>query len=134
MDITRMGLRRLKHRYGASNGHDQEAANELQRRGLNSKQLAEVIWEHGQEAWRQEAKKASKVARRKRRSVRVAKNRRHRLRRKEQRRQEQIARAARIKQGVVIVGENFDTSACDGSCPFNEKADARSRDAAAGEE
>lgn len=29
-----------------------------------------------------------------------------------------IARDARLKEGVVITGENFDPSACDGSCPF----------------
>lgn len=118
MDISKLSLRALKDRFGRSNGQDREAGDELQRRGLNSRQLGEVLWEHGQQGWRKEAKKAHKVARRKRRSVSNAKNRRHRLRREERRRQEQMARVARVKAGVTIVGENFDSSAWDGSCPF----------------
>jgi len=117
MDMSEMSLRTVKYRYGKSNGTDREAEDELQRRGLNSKQLGDVLAEYGLKAWRTESKKAHKVARRKRRSVRNAKNRRHRLRRTERRRQEQIARIARLKEGVTIVGENFDPSASDGSCP-----------------
>ncbi len=117
-DITKTSTDWLKYRYGQSNGKDREAGDELQARGLNSKQLGDLLAEYGLKTWRSEAKKAHKIARRKRRSVRNAKNRRHRLRRKERRRQEQIARVARLKEGVMIVGENFDPSASDGSCPF----------------
>jgi hypothetical protein len=100
MDISKTSLRSLKFRYGKSDGKDREAEGELQRRGLNSKQLGEVIWAYSQKQWRTEAKKAHKVARRKRRSVRSASNRRHYLRRKEHRRQEWIDFIARLKEGV----------------------------------
>lgn len=53
MDISKMSLWGLKQRYAKSNGKDQEAGNELQRRGLNSKQLREILWEHGQQGWHQ---------------------------------------------------------------------------------
>ena len=118
MDLSKMSLRSLKARYGKSNGKDREAGDELQARGLNSKQLGEVLAEYSQEVWRTEAKKAHKVARKKRQSVRNAKNTRHRLRRRERRKQEQFARVTRVKACVTIVGKNFDPSASDGSCPF----------------
>lgn len=117
-DVTKTSTRALEQRYGEANGRDQEAANELQRRGFTSKQLGEVLWDHGQQKWRQQATQANDIACKKRRSVRNAKNRRHRLRRKERRHQEQIARVAQMRQGIWIVGENFDPSACDGTCPF----------------
>jgi len=118
MSKKKPSLWSVKQRYGKSNGKDREAEEELQRRGLNSKQLAQIIWDYAQEGWRREAKKASKIRAARKRSVRNAKNRRHSLRRKESRRQEQIARVARLKKGVKIVGEGFDQFASEGSCPF----------------
>jgi hypothetical protein len=122
MDITRMGSRRLKLRYGASNGQDREAEAELQRRGLNSKQLREVIWEHDQRKWRKETKKASKIRGARKAKKRICRRRRWKKRRKERRRQEQRDRFARVKAGVVVTGERLDPSACDGSCPFGKDA------------
>lgn len=72
-DISKMSLRSLKARYGKSNGRDREAEEELQRRGLNSKQLGEVLWEQGQQEWRKESKKASKIRGEKRARKRIKK-------------------------------------------------------------
>lgn len=73
MDLSKMSLRSLKARYGKSNGKDREAGDELQRRGLNSRQLGEVLWEHGQQGWRKESKKASKIRGEKRARKRIKK-------------------------------------------------------------
>ena len=108
----------LKQIYGESNGTDKAVDEELRNRGFNTRELTEIQWSYNQRRWREQAKKAHKVARRRRQAVSNAKNRRHRKRRKERRRQEQLARVARLKEGVVITGENFDPSASDGSCPF----------------
>jgi hypothetical protein len=97
MDITTIGVRRLKCRYGASNGTDREAEAELQRRGLNSKQLREVIWEHDQRKWLKEAKKASKIRGARKAEKRICRRRRWKKRRKERRRQEQRDLVARVE-------------------------------------
>lgn len=121
MDITKMGLRRLRLRYGESNGKDREAEQELQRRGLNSKQLREVVWEYGGIKWGLAKSRANEIAARRKRRVRNQKNRRHRERRMERRRQEQRDVTARVEAGFVVTGERFDPSACDGSCPFGSE-------------
>lgn len=118
MDITRMGLRGLKYRYGQSNGKDREAEDELRRRGLNSIQLRQVVWDYGGEMWGEAKRKANAIAITRKSRVKRAKNRRHTLRRQERRRQEQIERVARMKQGIRITGEHYDPSASDGTCPF----------------
>lgn len=114
MDITKMGLQRLKCRYGASNGLDREPANELQRCGLNSRQLAELLWDYGQDKWRQSKTEANEIASKNRRTARNRRNRRSRQRSQHLR----IDRVVQMKQGIVIVGKNFNSSACNGSCPF----------------
>ena len=118
MDISKMSLWGLKQRYAKSNGKDQEAGNELQRRGLNSKHLGKILWEHGQQGWQKQAKRASKIHTAQRTEARIQKKRKQKKQRGERRRQKQIAKVARLKEGVTIVGENFDPSASDGPCPF----------------
>ena len=120
-DISKTSLWGLKQRYATSNGKDQEAGNELQRRGLNSKQLREILWEHGQQGWQKQAKRASKIHTAQRTEKRIQKKRKQKKQRRERRRQKQIAKVARLKEGVKIVGENFDPSASNGSCPFSRK-------------
>ena len=97
-------------------------AAELRRRGFNSKMLGELVWEWGQRQWEKAAKKASKIATARnaevRRQQKRAKEERRRERSRERQRQEQQARLDRLKEGVVIVGRNYDPSAADGSCPF----------------
>jgi hypothetical protein len=117
MDVSRISTKRLRFRYGESNGKDREAEAELQKRGLNSKDLQQVIWDYGAIKWRAAKNVANIVACKRRRRVRRAKNKRRRLRRQERRRQKQIAQVARLKEGVVIVGQNYDISRADGSCP-----------------
>lgn len=117
-DLTRTRTSTLKWRYGESKGTDKAVEEELRRRGFNSKQLAELEWDHSQKKWTKEAKKASVVRRAKKKAVRRRKQKRHKLRRAERRRQEKFARIARLKQGGVITGENLDPPACDGSCPI----------------
>ena len=99
MAITKTSLGALKTRYAKSNGTDQEAGNELQRRGLNSKQLREILWEHGQQGWQKQAKRASKIHTAQRTEARIQKKRKKKKQRGERRRQEQIARVARLKEG-----------------------------------
>jgi hypothetical protein len=118
MDISKTSKWALKQRYGKSNGKDREAEEELQRRGLNSKQLAEIIWGHAQASWQKGAKRASKIHTAQRTEKRIQKKRKQKKQRRERRRWKQIAKVARLKEGVTIVGENFDPSASDGSCPF----------------
>jgi hypothetical protein len=97
-------------------------ADELRRRGFNSKMLEELVWEWGQRQWEKVAKRASKMASARnaeaRRQKKRAKEERQRERSRERQRQEQQARLDRLKEGVVIVGRNYDPSAADGSCPF----------------
>lgn len=117
-DLPSIRTSTLKLMYGESNGSDRAVEEELRNRGLNTRELTEIERSHHQRKWREQATKAHKVARRRQKSIHIAKNIRHGQRRKERRRQEQIARVARLKEGVVITGENFDPSASDGSCPF----------------
>ena len=117
-DVRKVSTKWLKYRYGKANGLDREAEDELRRRGINSKELGKILWHHAQKEWQKQAKKGREIRRRKKRSARRAKTRQKRAQRRERHRQEQIDRVARLKQGVVIVGEHFDPSACDGSCPF----------------
>jgi len=62
MDITKMGLRRLKFRYGESNGKDREAEQELRRRGFNWRELREVVWEYGGIKWGLAKSRANEIA------------------------------------------------------------------------
>jgi hypothetical protein len=117
-DLPSIRTSKLKRMYCESNGSDKAVEEELRNRGLNSRELTDLERSHSEQKWREQSKKAHKVARKRKRTVRIAKNIRHRQRREERRRQEQIARVARLKKGVVITGENFDPSASDGSCPF----------------
>lgn len=113
-----MSTFRLKQICGESGGTDKPVEEELRTRGFNTRELIDVERQHQQKKWLKERKKASTVTRKKKQSIRNASHRRHRFRKKERRRQEQIDKAARLKDGVVIVGDNFDPSAADGSCPF----------------
>lgn len=117
-DVTKTSTKALKYRYGKSNGKDREAEDELRRRGLNSTQLREVVWDYGGQMWGAEKKKANAIAKKRRRSIKNAKNRRHQLRRDERRRQKHLDRILRMKDGIRITRKEFDPSASDGSCPF----------------
>jgi hypothetical protein len=98
MDVSKMSVRALKHRYGKSNGKNREVEEELQRRGLNSRQLGEILWEYGQQGWQKQAKRASKIHTAQRTEKRIQKRRKQEEQRRERRRQEQIARVASLKQ------------------------------------
>jgi hypothetical protein len=117
-DVTKTSTKALKYRYGQSNGKDRQAEDELRRRGLNSIQLRQVVWDYGGEMWGAAKKKANAIVKKRKRKVKQAKNKRHAQRRQERRRQEQIDRVARMKEGIRITGKDFDPSASDGSCPF----------------
>ena len=84
--------------------------------------LREAEWGHDQRQWRKITKQASEVSRRRKKRVKSARLKRKRERRRERSRQRlrqnRADLLARLKQGVVIVGENYDPSAADGSCPF----------------
>lgn len=120
--VTKTTTRELKRIHGKCKGQNKAVEEELRRRGFNSKMLAEIEWEHGQRQWEKTAKQASEVSRRRKRRVKSARLKRKRERRRErnreQLRQNRIDLLARLKQGVEIVGENYDPSAADGSCPF----------------
>jgi hypothetical protein len=47
-DISKMSSKRLKFRYGESDGTDKAAEDELRRRGLTDRQLSGVIWGYKQ--------------------------------------------------------------------------------------
>lgn len=117
-DLPSIRTSTLKRMYGESNGSDKAVEEELRTRGYNTRELTDLERSHSERKWREQSKNAHKLARKRKKGVRNASNRRHSQRRKERRRQEQIALVARLKEGVVITGENFDPSACDGSCPF----------------
>lgn len=117
-DLPSIGNSTLKRMYGESNGSDKAVEEELRTRGYNTRELNEIERSHSERKWREQSKKARKFTRKRKQSVCIASNIRHSQPRKERRRQEQIARVARLKEGVVITGENFDPSASDGSCPF----------------
>jgi hypothetical protein len=118
----RLHANELERLHGKSKGGNKTVEDELRRRGHNSKTLREAEWDHDQRRWRKIAKKASEISRRRKKRVRRAKLKRKRDRRWERsrgrQRQEQQARLDRLKKGVEIVGENYDPSAADGSCPF----------------
>ena len=120
--VTKTSTRELKRIHGACKGGNLEVEEELRRRGFNSKMLAEIEWEYGQRQWCKAAKKASKIS-----TAKNAEARRSRLKRKRDRwrersrerlRQNRMDLLARLKKGVEIVGENYDHSAADGTCPF----------------
>ena len=120
--VTKTSTRELKRIHGACKGGNPAVEEELRRRGFNSKMLEELVWEWGQRQWERAAKRASKIATARnveaRRQKKREKEERRRERSRERQRQEQQARLDRLKEGVVIVGENYDPSAADGSCPF----------------
>ena len=117
-DLPSIRTSTLKRMYCESNGSDKAVEEELRTRGYNTRELNEIERSHSERKWREQSKKARKFTRKRKQSVCIASNIRHSQPRKERRRQEQIARVARLKEGVVITGENFDPSASDGSCPF----------------
>ena len=114
MDITKTSLRGLKARYAKSNGKDQEAGTELQRRGLNTKQLGEILWEYGQQGWQKQAKRASKIHTSQRAEKRIQKRRK----RKKQRRERRRPRSTTPSEGTKTHEATVTPSASDGSCPF----------------
>jgi hypothetical protein len=120
--VQKTPTRELKRIHGESQGRNQPVEEELRRRGFNSKMLAEIEWEYGQRQWCKAAKKASEVSRQRKRRVKSARFGRKRAGRREQTRerlrQKQKASADRVRQGFVIVGENYDPAAADGLCPF----------------
>ena len=117
-DLPSIRTSTLKRMYCESNGSDKAVEEELRTRGYNTRELNEIERSHSERKWREQSKKARKFTRKRKQSVCIASNIRHSQPRKERRRQEQIARVALLKKGVVITGENFDPSASDGSCPF----------------
>ena len=120
--VSEMSIRKLKRIHGACKGGNPVVADELRCRGFNAKMLEELVWEWGQRQWEKAAKRASKIATTRnveaRRQKKRAKEERRRERSRERQRQEQQARLDRLKEGVVIVGKNYDPSNADGSCPF----------------
>ncbi|MCE9631925.1 MAG: hypothetical protein K8S94_14575 [Planctomycetia bacterium] len=117
-DLPSIRTSTLKRMYCESNGSDKAVEEELRTRGLNSRELTDLERSHSERRWREQSKKAHKVARKRKQSVCIASNIRHSQRREERRRQERKDRVALLKKGVVITGENCDPSASDGSCPF----------------
>ena len=120
--VEKTPTRELKRIHGACKGGNLEVEEELRRRGFNSKMLAETQWEWGQRQWCKAAKRASEVSRQRKRRVKSARFGRKRAGRREQTRerlrQKQKTSADRVRQGFVIVGENYDPAAADGLCPF----------------
>jgi len=82
--------------------------------------LTLVEWEHDQKRWREISRQAHEISRRRKRGAKSARRKRKERRElaQEQLRQNRIDLLARLKEGVVIVGRNYDPSAADGSCPF----------------
>jgi hypothetical protein len=60
--VTKTSTRELKRIHGACKGGNPVVADELRRRGFNSKMLEELIWEWGQRQWQKAAKRASKIS------------------------------------------------------------------------
>jgi hypothetical protein len=120
--VTKTSTRELKRIHGECKGENPAVADELRRRGFNSRMLEQIQWEWGQQQWEKAAKRASKISTARngkaRREKKRAKEDRRRERSRERQRQEQQARLDRLKKGVQIVGEKYDPSAADGSCPF----------------
>lgn len=120
--VRRLHTNELERLHGKSKGQNREVAEELRRRGYNSKMLAGAEWGHDQRRWREVAQKAHEVSRRRKKGVRRAKLKRKRDRRRqrsqERLRQNRMDLPARLKEGVEIVGENYDPAAADGTCPF----------------
>ena len=120
--VRRLHTNELERLHGKSKGQNRGVEEELRRRGHNSKMLREAEWDHDQRQWRKIAKQASEVSRRRKKRMKSARLKRKRERRRERGRerlrQNRADLLARLKQGVVIVGENYDPSAADGSCPF----------------
>jgi hypothetical protein len=120
--VCRLHTNELERLHGKSKGGNKAVEDELRRRGHNSTMLREAEWDHDQRRWREISKQAHEISRRQKKRVRRAKLKRKRDRRRERsrerQRQEQQARLDRLKEGVVIVGENYDPSAADGTCPF----------------
>ncbi len=99
MDITRMGLRRLKFIYGESNGRNRDAEAELQRRGFNSKHLRQVIWDYGGIKWAEISSEAKLIAWRKKKHNRRVRKRIRRQEREACRRQAHKDKMLREKAG-----------------------------------
>lgn len=122
MSVRRLHTNELERLHGKTQGGNKAIEDELRRRGHNSKMLAEAMWDHDQRRWGKIAKKASEVSRRRKKSVRRAKLKRKRERRRERSRerlrQNRMDLLAKLKEGVEIVGENYDPSVADGTCPF----------------
>jgi hypothetical protein len=124
--VTKTPTRELKRIHGACKGINREVEEELRRRGCSTKMLAEIQWEWGQRQWCKAAKRASKISTarnakarwERRRSKRRRWRQRRRERSRERLRQNRIDLLARLKTGVVIVGEKYDAAAADGNCPF----------------
>lgn len=116
--LERVSKATLKWMYGESQGKDKEVESELRRRGLSSKQLAEVEWNHSQRKWTTAARQAARTKTKRTQAINRKRRRQRKRKRAEARRQKRIAFMASLKQGVVITGKDFDPSACDGSCPF----------------
>jgi hypothetical protein len=120
--VRRLHTNELERLHGRSKGGNHAVEEELRRRGFNSKMLAEIEWEYGQRQWCKAAKKASKISTAKNAEARRSRLKRKRARRRERSRerlrQNRIDLLARLKEGIVIVGENYDPAAADGTCPF----------------
>ena len=119
-DITKTSLRALKQRYGKSNGKNREAEEELLRRGLNSKQLGEILWEHGQEQWRKQAKKSSKI-RGARKAKKRSQKRKHWWNHIRKRRG---PRSTTQSEGTTTQEPTVTPSASDGACPLEKERNA----------
>jgi hypothetical protein len=113
----------LKQAHGAAKGRNVAVADELRRRGFNTKQLRDLEWEHGQGLWRQSAKNATKIrandGRRKRKRKKGQARRGRAEQRVEAHRQAQREINLRVERGFTVVGEDF-LETRDGSCPFGD--------------
>ena len=116
--LDRLSKATLKWMYGKSQGKDIQFEDELRRRGMNSKQLAEVVWDFNQKQWTKSARKAGQRHAKQTGQAKRERRRQRRIRRRKDRRQKRLAVFAALKNGVVITGKDFDPSARDGSCPF----------------
>lgn len=85
--------------------------DELRRRGLNTKQLRELEWNHDQSKWKKAAAEA-------RESQRSKKKRARKRRAKKNKRQRQVAVTARVKSGFTVVGERFVPAQATSTFPF----------------
>lgn len=105
--IEKIPISYLAWVWGSFTGQRQNVEPDLRRRGCSDADFVRIASRFGAHPRKMVAPEPPP----KRRNTK-------RRRQKERRRQRHIAVVARVKEGVRITGENFDPSACDGSCPF----------------